>query len=79
MRPESKQATASTVAQRNSTNREYHRISRQASGINCILAALVFYCQSPTADAREQAAALDTIDTLIRLKVDAGLLKGGCR
>jgi len=79
MRAESKQATAPTVAPSNSTNRVYHRVSRNTSRVNGTLAALVFNLQSPSTDARERAAALHTIDTLIRLKVDAGLLKGGCR
>ncbi len=77
MRQEKKQATAPTVAQRNSTDQAYRRISRRASRINGTLAALLFKLQSPSPDARERAAVLDTIDALIRLKVDAGLLEGG--
>jgi hypothetical protein len=77
MRAEDKRATASTVAQRNSTSRAYHRISQQASRIDGTLAALVFNLQSPSTDARDRATVLDAIDTLIRLKIDADLLGGG--
>jgi hypothetical protein len=77
MRAERKRATAPTVAPSNSTNRVYHRVSRHTSRIDGALAALVFNLQSPRTDARERTAVLDTIDALIRLKIDTGLLKGG--
>ena len=77
MRAESKQATAPTVAPSNSTNRVYHRVSRNTSRVNGTLAALVFNLQSPSTDARDRATVLDAIDTLIRLKIDADLLGGG--
>jgi hypothetical protein len=77
MRKESKRAAVDAAAQRNATTRRYPRVSWQASTINSALAALVFNLQSPSTDARERAAALDAIDTLIRLKIDTGLLRGG--
>ncbi len=76
MRVESKRATASTMAQGNSTARLYRRVPRQASRINDVLAALLFSLQSPCCDRADRATVLDAIEGLIRLEVDAGLLEG---
>jgi hypothetical protein len=75
MRPESKWATAAAVAQSKSPNRSYHRVSRQAIAINEMLASLLFGLQSPHTSLPERQTVLSTIDDLIRLKIDAGLLK----
>lgn len=77
MRPEKKRATASTVAQKNSATRVYGGISRRASRINDVLAALLFSLQSPYCGGADRATVLDAIEGLVRLKIDTGLLKGG--
>jgi len=77
MKKKSRRAAVDAAAQRNATTRRYPRVSWQASTINSALASLVFNLQSLSTDARERAAALDAIDTLIRLKIDTGLLRGG--
>ncbi len=76
MRPESKRATAAAVAQSKSPTTFYQRVSQQASVINEMLARLLFSLQSPHTTLPERQTVLSTIDDLIRLKIDAGLLTG---
>ncbi|MCX5643214.1 MAG: hypothetical protein NTZ17_00795 [Phycisphaerae bacterium] len=75
MKPESKRATAAAVAQSKSPITFYQRVSQQASAINETLARLLFGLQSPHTTPPERQTVLSTIDDLIRLKIDAGLLK----
>lgn len=79
MRAESKRATASTMAQRNSTARLYCRVPRQASIINEILASLVFLLESRHTASSERHTVLVAIDEMIRWKIDASLMKRACR
>ena len=79
MRPESKRATAAAVAQSESPNKLYHRVSQQASIINDILAALIFSLHSPHATITERTTVVNVLDDLIRLKIDAGLLRGAAQ
>jgi len=79
MRPESKRATAAAVAQSKSPNRLYHRVSQQASIINDILAALIFSLHSPHVTATERTTVVNVLDDLIRLKIDAGFLRGAAQ
>lgn len=79
MRLESKRATAAAVAQSKSPAKSYHRASRQASVINEMLARLLFGLESPHTTLPERETVLSTIDDLIRLKIDAGLLMGVIR
>lgn len=76
MRPDTKRATAAAVAQSKSPSRLYHRVSQQASINNEMLARLLFSLQSPRTTLPERQTVLSTIDNLIRLKIDAGLLRG---
>ena len=76
MTSESKRATAVTVAQSNSPSRLYRRISQQTSIINDILAALIFSLYSPHVTVTERTTVVNVLDDLIRLKIDAGLLRG---
>jgi hypothetical protein len=76
MRPESKRATAAAVAQSKSPGRLYRRVSQQASIINDTLAALIFSLHSPHVTVMERTTVLNVLDDLIRLKIDAGLLRG---
>ena len=76
MTMESKRATAAAVAQSKSPITFYERVSRQASVINEMLARLLFSLQSPHTTLPERQTVLSTIDDLIRLKIDAGLLTG---
>lgn len=77
MRKESKRATVDAAAQRNSTTRQYHRVSRHASRINDVLAELLFRLQEPSIGAAERKTTIEAIDGLIRLKIDAHFLRGG--
>jgi hypothetical protein len=79
MTMESKRATAAAVAQSQSPIGLYHRVSQQASVINEMLAKLLFSLQSPHTTLPERTTILGTIDDLIRLKIDAGLLMEGQR
>jgi hypothetical protein len=79
MRPESKRATAAAVAQSKSPITFYQRVSQQASVINDLLARLLFGLASPHTTPPERQTVLSTIDGLIRLKIDAGLLMEGQR
>ena len=79
MRAERKRATASTMAQRNSTARLYRRVPRQASIIDEVLASLVFLLESQHTAPSERHTVLVAIDEMIRWKIDAGLLQGACR
>ncbi len=76
MNLETKWATALAVAQSNSPNALYHRVSQQASTINGLLAGLLFSLQSRCVTLQERSAVLNTIDDLLRLKIDVGLLRG---
>ncbi len=75
MTMESKRATAAAVAQSKSPARLYHRVSQQASVINEMLARLLFGLQSPHTTFPEQQTVLKIIGDLIRLKIDAGLMR----
>jgi hypothetical protein len=79
MRAESKRATAAAVAQSKSPTTFYQRVSQQTSVINEMLARLLFSLQSPHTTVPERQTVLSTIDDLIRLKIDAGLLMEGQR
>jgi hypothetical protein len=76
MTTESKRATAAAVALSKSPTRLYRQVSWQASAINEMLAKLLFGLQSPHTTVPERQTVLEIIDDLIRLKIDAGLLKG---
>ena len=76
MRLENERATAAAVAQSKSPITFYERVSRQASVINEMLARLLFSLQSPHTTLPERQTVLSTIDDLIRLRIDAGLLTG---
>jgi len=75
MNPEMTRATAPAVAQKNPATRFYHRASQQANTINDILAALIFSLHSPHVTVTERTTVFNVLDDLIRLKIDAGLLK----
>jgi len=72
----SKRATAAAVAQNKSSSRLYHRMPLKASLINDLLARLLFSLQSRCVTLQERSAVLNTIDDLLRLKIDVGLLRG---
>ena len=76
MRPKSRRATAAAMAQSKSPSRLYRRVSQQASIINDTLAALIFGLHSPHVTATERTTVVKVLDGLIRLKIDAGLLRG---
>lgn len=81
MRAENKRATAAAVAQSKSPTRLYHHVSQRASVINEMLAKLLFGLQSSRTTLPERQMIFGIIDDLIRLKIEAGLLKGvthGC-
>lgn len=67
------------MAQRNSTTQVYRRVSQQASRINDVQAVLVLNLQSSCIDMAERATVLNAFDRLIRLKIDACLLREGRR
>jgi hypothetical protein len=79
MRRESSRAATAAAAPLKSTMAVYQRVSQQASTINEMLARLLFSLQSPHTTLPERQTVLSTIDDLIRLKVDAGLLRGATR
>jgi len=73
---ESKRATAAAVAHVRSTPTVYQPMSQRASTINDVLAGLLFGLSIPHLACAERSMVLNAIDGLIRLKIDAGLLKG---
>jgi hypothetical protein len=79
MSPGSERATAAAVAQSKSPSRLYHRVSLKASLINDLLARLLFSLQSRCVTIQERSVVLNTIDGLLRLKIDAGLLRGAAQ
>jgi hypothetical protein len=76
MSPGSERATAAAVAHDRLPSRLYRRISPKASLINDLLAGLLFSLQGRCVTLQERSVILNTIDDLLRLKIDAGLLTG---
>jgi hypothetical protein len=76
MTPERRRAATAATAPFESTQVVYHGTSRSARAINDVLARLLFGLESPHVTRTERSTILDVVEGLIRLKIDAGLLKG---
>ena len=76
MNTKSSRAATAATAPVKSTGVLYHRVTYSATTINDVLAALLFGMASPHLSVAERVTVLDRIDRLVRLKIDAGLLKG---
>ena len=76
MRKKRDRAATAATAPSKSTGVLYHRVTYSATAINDVLAALLFGMASPHLSVAERVTLLDHIDRLVRLKIDAGLLKG---
>jgi hypothetical protein len=79
MNPEMTQAATEAAARVVSPTRLYRSLQEKSTAINEILARLLFGLASPLVTRTERATVLDVIDNLIRLKIDAGLLRGTVR
>lgn len=77
MRQEHNRAATAATAPLKSADAVYHRAVHSATAINEVLARLVFGLESPHVRRNERSTVLSTIDGLIRLKIDSGLLCGG--
>ncbi len=76
MNPEMTQAATEAAARVVSAVRLYRNRLKKSMVINGIVARLLFALESPYAAATERATVLNVLDDLIRLKINAGLLRG---
>jgi hypothetical protein len=79
MRPESSRAATAAAAPLKSTMAVYHGTPRCATAINDVLARLLFGLERPHLSPLERTGVLSLVDQLVRLKVDAGLLREAAR
>jgi len=77
VRPETTQAATEAAARVVSPIRPYRTCPAKSTVIDEILARLMFSLASPHLTFAERIGVLTAIDGLIRLKINAGLLKGG--
>ena len=77
MNPEMTQAATGAAARVVSPIRLYAVCPAKSMAIDEILARLLFGLPIPHITLSERKTVLNAIDGLIRLKIDAGLLKGG--
>ncbi len=79
MRRQKEGATAATMAPKETLQSQCYRSRLQKSStINQILASLLFALQNQRLTSSERTAILDSVEGLIRLKIELGLLKGVC-
>ncbi len=78
MNAKTTRATAAAVAQSQPTRTPYHVTLSIANEINEILGSLLISLETALLTSLERTAVLDSIDGLIRLKIEAGLLRGEC-
>jgi hypothetical protein len=76
MNPEKTQAATEAAARVVSPIRLYRSLEEKSTVINDLLARLLFGLEVPHITLPERQTVLSTIDGLIRLKIDAGLLTG---
>jgi hypothetical protein len=76
MNPEMTRAATEAAARVATPSQLYRSFSTKSTAINEILARLVFSLESQHITRPERHTVLSTIDNLIRLKIDAGLLCG---
>jgi hypothetical protein len=76
MRPESSRAATAAAAPLESTQVVYSGTARSASAVNDVLARLLFGLESPHLSPTARTGVLGVVESLIRLKIDAGLLTG---
>lgn len=79
MNPEMTQAATGAAARVVSPIRLYPTCPAKSMAIDEILARLLFGLAIPHITLSERKTVLNAIDGLIRLKIDTGLLGGGCR
>lgn len=77
MNPRMTKAATGATARVVSPVRLYRTSPEKSTAINEVLARLMFSLESPHTTPPERNTVLSTIDDLIRLKIDAGLLCGG--
>ncbi len=76
MNPEMMQAATEAAARVVSPIRLYRTHLKKSTVINEIVARLLFALESPHLSSTERTTVVNVLDDLIRLKIDAGLLKG---
>jgi len=79
MNPKTTQAATGAAARVVSPIRLYRTLQEKSTGINEILARLLFGLENPHLSPLERTGVLSVVDQLLRLKVDAGLLRGATR
>jgi len=79
MRTERSRAVTAATAPLKSTEVSYRSAPYSATTIDGVLAQLLFGLEIPRITRTERATVLDAIDGLVRLKIDAGLLRGRIR
>ncbi len=78
MNAEMTQAATGAAARVVSSTQFYRTDEKRSTVVNGTLARLMFSLESPRTTIAERSTILRVLDGLIRLKIDAGLLRG-CR
>ena len=79
MNIEMMQAATEAAARVVSPVRLYRTLQEKSTAINEILARLLLALENPHLSPLERTGVLSVVDQLLRLKVDAGLLRGATR
>jgi hypothetical protein len=79
MNPKTTQAATEAAARVVSPIRLYRSLEEKSMAINDLLARLLFGLESPHVTRSERSTVLGVVESLIRLKIDAGLLMEGQR